>query len=413
MSTTRAPAAVPEAVLPRLDAGALVRVTGLFLMSRLLVLCVAALSHTAVVQGFFATRTRTWVERFAAWDTTWYLGIVDGGYSYDPQGQSSVAFYPLYPMLIRAGTFCGFDARLTGYAISLAALYGSCLLLWRLAARETRSAAVAERAVLFLLVCPGTMWFGLIYTESLYLLTLLGCLLCARRGRWLAAGFWGLASALTRTPGLLLTGFLVLEAGQQWLERRRAGGQRNAPAPAAPAEADGERPRTVWWQASRWPWLTRAAVAVMGPVVGHASFLIFLQLRFGDWRAQQKTVAAGWHGTPRWPWEAVALQWNTVDAIYTHVSMPLLGIILVLSVIGLFTLKRVAYAVLAIALVTLYVVTTPGDALTRYLCTTVTAYIVLAQLAERSRLLETTVLVFSVAVMTVLTVLRANGYRII
>lgn len=410
---SRAPAAVPEAVLPRLDAGALVRVTGLFLMSRLLVLCVAALSHTAVVQGFFATRTRTWVERFAAWDTTWYLGIVSGGYSYDPQGQSSVAFYPLYPMLIRAGTFCGFDARLTGYAISLAALYASCLLLWRLAARETRSAAVAERAVLFLLVCPGTMWFGLIYTESLYLLTLLGCLLCARQGRWLAAGFWGLAAALTRTPGLLLAGFLVLEAAQQWLERRRAGGRRDAPTPAAPAEADGARLRTAWWQASRWPWLTRAALAAAAPVAGNASFLLFLQLRFGDWRAQQKTMNAGWHGEFRAPWDALALQWRTLDPVFVDVSMPLLAIVLGLSLIGLATLKRVGYAVLVFALAFLYVVATPGDSVTRYLCTTATPFIVLAQLAEGSRLLETTVLVFSVAVMTVLTVLRANGYRIL
>ena len=173
---------MPRAVVPRLDAGALVRVTGLFLMSRLLVLAVAALSHVAVEQGFFASRTRSWVERFAAWDSNWYLSIVEHGYFYDPHGQSSVGFYPLYPMLIRAGTFLGFDARLTGYGISLAALYAACLLLWRLAARETRSAAIAERAVLFLLLCPGTMWFGLVYTESLYLMTPLGCLLCARPG---------------------------------------------------------------------------------------------------------------------------------------------------------------------------------------------------------------------------------------
>ncbi len=394
------PAAVPLAVVPRLDAGALVRVTGLFLMSRLLVLAVAALSHVAVVQGFFALRTRSWVERFAFWDSNWYLRIVNEGYSYDPHGQSSVAFYPLYPLLIRAGTFLGFDARLTGYAISLAALYASCLLLWRLAARETRSAVIAERAVLFLLVCPGSMWFGLVYTESLYLLTLLGCLLCARQGRWLAAGGWGLAASLTRTPGLLLAGFLFLEAAQQWWERRRLRG--------SAADAPGR-----WWRVPRWPWLARAALAVAGPVVGHASFLLFLQIRFGDWRAQQKTMIAGWHGEFRAPWDALVFQWNTLDPIFVDVSMPMLGIVLALSLIGLVTLKRVGYAALVFTLALLYVVATPGDSVTRYLCTTATPFIVLAQLSERSRLLETTALVFSVAVMTILTVLRANGYRII
>ena len=384
------PAAVPRAVVPRLDAGALVRITGLFLMSRLLVLAVASLSHTAVAQGFFAVRTRSWVERFATWDSNWYLSIVDHGYFYDPHGQSSVAFYPLYPLLIRAGTLLGFDAKLTGYAISLAALYAACLLLWQLAARETRSAVVAERAVLFLLVCPGTMWFGVVYTESLFLVTTVGCLLAARRGRWLTAGGWGFFAALTRTPGLFLAGFLLVEAAQQWVERRRACGR-------APGKA--------WW--------LRTAAAMAGPVAGHASFLLFLQIRFGDWRAQQKAMTVGWGGTPRWPWDALATQWHTIDGIYVDVSMPLLGIVVAAALIGIFTLKRISYAALALVLATLYIVATPGDAVTRYLCTTVPVYIVLAQLAERSRLLETTILVFSVAVMTILTVLRANGYRII
>ena len=385
-----APAAVPRVVVPRLDGGALVRVTGLFFLSRLLVLAVAALSHVALAQGFFAVRTRSWVERFAIWDSNWYLGIVDHGYSYDPHGQSSAGFYPLYPLLIRAGTLLGFDARLTGYAVSLAALYVACLLLWRLAARETRSAATAERAVLFLLFCPGTMWFGVVYTESLFLVTAAGCLLAARRGRWLAAGGWGFFAALTRTPGLFLAGFLLVEAVQQFLEFRRAHGR-------APGRS----------------WLLRAAAAVAGPVAGQAAFLLFLQIRFGDWRAQQKTMAAGWGGVPHWPWDALVTQWHRIDGIYVDVSMPLLGIVVAAALIGLFTLKRASYAVLSLGLATLYVVATPGDTMTRYLCTTLPAYLVLAQLAERSRLLETTILVFSVAVMTILTVLRANGYRII
>ncbi len=388
MSTS--PAAIPRAVVPRLDAGALVRVTGLFLLSRLLVLAVAALSHTVLAQGFFAVRSRSWIERFSNWDANWYLSIVDQGYAYDPHGQSSAGFYPLYPLLIRAGTLLGFDARLTGYAISLAALYAACLGLWRLAARETRSAAVAERAVLFLLFCPGTMWFGEVYTESLFLVTTVGCLLAARRGRWLAAGGWGFFAALTRTPGLFLAGFLFVEAAQKWVETRCACGR----APGRP-----------WW------W--RAAAAVAGPVVGQAAFLLFLQIRFGDWRAQQKTMVAGWGGTLRWPWDALASQWHGLDGIYVDVSMPLLGVVVAAALIGLFTLRRVSYAALTLALATLYVVATPGDAVTRYLCTTVPVYIVLAQLSERSRLLETTLLVFSVATMTILTVLRANGYRII
>ena len=395
---TSFPAAVPRAAVPRLDARALGWVTGLFLLSRLLVVAMAALSRVVMVQGPFPSNGRSWVERFYAWDSVWYYLIAEQGYTYDPHQESSVAFYPLLPALMRAAGWLGMDRRLAGYAISLAALYGACLLLWRLAARETRSATVADRAVLFLLFCPGSMWFGMIYTESLFLLTLLGCLLSARRGRWLTAGLWGLLSALTRTPGLLLAGFLFVEAGQQWVARR---------ALRSPT------PRGRWWQAARWPWKWRAALAMAGPVVGHASYLLFLQIRFGDWRAQQKTMAAGWGGHPQWPWDAVMAQWAHQERIFVDISMPLLGITVALALIGLFTLKRIGYATLILALAVLYVSATPGDSVTRYLSTAAPVYIVLAQLGERSRLLETTALVFSVAVMTLLTTLRANGYHII
>ncbi len=209
-----------------------------------------------------------------------------------------------------------------------------------------------------------------------------------------------------------MSGFLFLEAVQQWWERRRLRARPDADATSAePFPA----PRRRWWQVSRWPWRTRAALAVLGPVAGQASYLLFLQIRFGDWRAQQKTMAAGWKGGggPDWPWNALVTQWNHLDRIFVDISMPLLGIVLALAMIGLFTLKRVSYAALVIALAVLYVSATPGDSVTRYLCTLAPVFIVLAQLAERSRLLEATALVFSVAVMTILTVLRANGYRIL
>ena len=390
---------VPRAPVPRLDARAWGWITGMFLLSRLLVLAVAALSHVAVVQGPFPANGRSWMERLEAWDATWYSIIAEQGYSYDPHRASSVAFYPLLPLLMRAAGSLGFDRHIAGYAISLAALFGACVLLWRLAARETRSATVADRSVLFLVFCPGSMWFGMIYTESLFLLTMLGCLLSARRGRWLAAGGWGLLCALTRTPGLLLTGFLVVEAVQQWIARRRL--------------REINPVRGKWWQVTCWPWTWRAALAAAGPVAGNASYLLFLQLRFGDWRAQQKTMAVGWGGHPQLPWDAVAAQWTHLEPIFVDVSMPLLAITLGLALIGLWTLRRISYAALVFALALLYVCATPGDSVTRYLSTTAPVYIVLAQLGERSRLLETTALVFSVAVMTLLTALRANGYHII
>src|SRR5207253_7773676 len=42
------------------------------------------------------------VNMWSRWDTGWYLEIAKSGYSYRPGYPSSVAFFPLYPLLIRA-----------------------------------------------------------------------------------------------------------------------------------------------------------------------------------------------------------------------------------------------------------------------------------------------------------------------
>ncbi|HVT96995.1 MAG TPA: hypothetical protein VHE33_05765, partial [Acidobacteriaceae bacterium] len=42
-------------------------------------------------------RQRHFAEIFAAWDSGWYFDIAHHGYFWRPDGQSSVAFFPLYP----------------------------------------------------------------------------------------------------------------------------------------------------------------------------------------------------------------------------------------------------------------------------------------------------------------------------
>lgn len=392
---------VKTSATPVLTAAVITRLCGFFFLSRLLILSTAGLAGLAMQKGQFLQPGESWLERFAAWDANWYLSIATTGYQYSSTGESSVAFYPLYPMLIRAVSWLGVDSLLAGYAISHLALLGCCFFLWKIAAFETRSGEIAERAVIFLLFCPGAVWFGMVYTESLFLLTLLGCIYSARRGSWLAAGAWGFASALTRTPGLLLAGFLFLEAGQQWLERRRE-------STSARNEADGIKQKPM-----RAAELARAALGMAGPVLGHGAFLLFLQLTFGDWRAQQKTMLAGWNSNGlRMPSTALLEQWRDNEPFFTFISDPMLAVVVVLSLVSYFTLRRWSYPALVLALTALSVAGTTGESLPRYLSTSAPVFLVMAQLAARSRLLEIAFLVFSVALAVLLTALLANGYRI-
>ena len=146
----------------------------------------------------------------ARWDAVWYLRVADSGY-----GDSSprAAFFPLYPLLVRAtaAPLGGSNAALLvgAYAVSLAAFLAALFLLHRLTELEL-GRRLARPALLLLALFPAALYFGAPYSESLFLLLAVGAFYAARTGRWAWAGACaGLASA-TRSAGLLLAIPLVL-----------------------------------------------------------------------------------------------------------------------------------------------------------------------------------------------------------
>lgn len=76
-------------------------------------------------------------ESYANWDGQWYKSIASTGYFYNPDAQSSVAFFPAYPVLGKI------VAEITGLKVDLALLLVANLsfviatsLLFRLAAER-------------------------------------------------------------------------------------------------------------------------------------------------------------------------------------------------------------------------------------------------------------------------------------
>src|SRR5262245_41772623 len=45
-----------------------------------------------------------WLDGWVRWDSMWYRDIALRGYFFTPGEESSVAFFPVYPLLIRALT---------------------------------------------------------------------------------------------------------------------------------------------------------------------------------------------------------------------------------------------------------------------------------------------------------------------
>lgn len=148
----------------------------------------------------------------ARWDSAWYLTIAHYGYRPDLGSftASRTAFFPLYPLGLRAVSDAGVSAVLAGVLLSVCALAFGLYGLHRLSTLEmarlspAHGRAVARLAVLTCAFGPMAFFFSAVYSESLYLALSVGVFLCARRGRWgLAAGCAALAAA-TRSTGIVL-----------------------------------------------------------------------------------------------------------------------------------------------------------------------------------------------------------------
>ncbi len=146
----------------------------------------------------------------AKWDAQHYLAIGYDGYVESiaglPLAEMRPAFFPLYPGAVHV--LSGFGASpglvlIMAYAVSLSCFFGALALLHRLTVIELGE--VYARPVLMLLAFfPTAFFFGIPYSESMFLLLAVAAFLAARTGHWAIAGVVLALASATRVPGLLL-----------------------------------------------------------------------------------------------------------------------------------------------------------------------------------------------------------------
>ncbi|MEY2448811.1 MAG: hypothetical protein QOH79_2287 [Acidimicrobiaceae bacterium] len=139
------------------------------------------------------------------WDGGWYVQIAQHGYTFHAHQQSSVAFFPAYPMTVRAlGALLPGGVALA--AIVLTMLSGcAALLLFQRWCRKRMSRGATTAAVLALALYPYA-WFlyGAAYSDALFLTATLAAFLMLENDRPIAAGLAGMLATAARPTGLVV-----------------------------------------------------------------------------------------------------------------------------------------------------------------------------------------------------------------
>jgi hypothetical protein len=212
-------------------------------------------------------------SRLLVWDAGWFLRVaVNGyphGYSYGPGGHlegNGLAFFPLYPMLIRGVSALGFDPGNAAIGVAWIASIGAALAL-HLLGTSLYGRRAGWALVAICCAAPVSVVLSMAYSESLFLALVAGMLVAAHRKVWWAAGLLGLGAALTRPTGLAAAVALAVAAALAVRDRRR-----------------NDDPGGTW----------QPVVAAAVALAGVPAYLGWVAWRVGDLDAWFRIQTAGW-----------------------------------------------------------------------------------------------------------------------
>ena len=154
------------------------------------------------------------------WDSGWYTEISQKGYSYSPDRQSSVAFWPLYPLSIRAAhVITNLRPGKVAYDLSILFAFLATIVIYRLA-RLDYPEKTSQYAIFFILFWPASYFLVAVYPESLFVFLAALSLYLGRKKKWFWAGIVAALLALTKPYGVFMAPTLMAEyfivSGKDW-----------------------------------------------------------------------------------------------------------------------------------------------------------------------------------------------------
>jgi hypothetical protein len=301
---------------------------------------------------------------WVAWDSGWYTLIAKQGYSYTPGTQSSVAFFPLYPLAVRGVLELGIPVYEGGILITL--LCGPlAVVLFAAWARTRVDDRTALQAGMLLALYPFTFYlYGVMYSDALFVLLVVGAFYLLEKGHLVPAVVLGAIATAAR--------------------------------PVAPAVVLGLLVRRLEWKRERGePWNAWDFLPVLSGL-GFGLYLLYLQQKFGAPFAFVETQGSpGWEQAPGWrTWlklfwfKAVFFSGNSAEVVVRYLIHAALTLAALVMVRPTARLLGWGYAVFVLAIIGLPALGTKDFmGMGRYLISAFPLFLTLALLLrERPRL---------------------------
>ena len=163
----------------------------------------AATPYLVRTGSYVGVRNRV-INPWTYFDSEQFLDLARLGYD-----RVRVAFFPLYPTLLRLGGKSDVSRAAFGIAISSAAFLAGLWFVYQWVLADA-SVTMARRVVWLLAFFPTSVVWTSLYSESLFFMMFAGMLWSLRTERFAIATAFGLLAGATRNTGLVLAGALVL-----------------------------------------------------------------------------------------------------------------------------------------------------------------------------------------------------------
>jgi hypothetical protein len=356
----------------------LVEICSFFTSTRLLVLLIGWLSSLVILKSGYYGNPQSIVDLFVRWDSGWFLSIIQNGYSYVPGKPSNVAFFPLYPSLVKIFSFGFADVRIPGIVLSNVALLLAMIYLFRLVKLDYQNTKIPLNSVVFALIFPASFFFSIFYSESLFLFLTVACFYYARRNRWFLSSLFGFFAALTKALGVFIFIPILIEY-------------------LAPTS----------FKDLKFSKIKKDILYLLLIPAGLLTYMTYLYIKFNEPLAFLKTETAWSRGFA--PGILTLKSLLSYDPFYKFTFLGFLVLPILMLVYLIYSKVRISYIVYTAVQLFIILSWSLLESLPRYLSVLFPIYIGFAIMAK-NRFWEDTIKLFSVCLLTLFVILFVNGY---